>query len=49
MWYVTGAYHPDIHMRYGSNTALKFGRDSDKESVVSSDASVYTAEMPAFR
>ncbi|KAK3601912.1 hypothetical protein CHS0354_041851 [Potamilus streckersoni] len=37
--YTQGVYVPDLHLRYGSNSALKMGLESDRESIVSSEVS----------
>ncbi|XP_069124056.1 tyrosine-protein phosphatase non-receptor type 13-like isoform X2 [Argopecten irradians] len=42
----TGTYLPGIHMQYGSEMALRVGRDSDRESIVSSELSLYQQEFP---
>ena len=42
----TGAYRPDIHKQYGSNSALRLGGESDLESVISSDVSIFGHEHP---
>ncbi|KAL3876548.1 hypothetical protein ACJMK2_034389 [Sinanodonta woodiana] len=34
-----GVYIPDLHLKYGSNSALKMGLESDRESIVSSELS----------
>ena len=36
-----GVYQPDIHVQYGSAAALRLMPDSDLESVMSSNASLY--------
>ena len=45
----TGAYRPDIHKQYGSNSALKMGQESDLDSVISSDVSVFGHDQQALR
>ena len=49
MFLFTGAYRPDIHRQYGSNTALKMGQESDLESIVSSDVSMLAPDNLALR
>ena len=41
-----GAYRPDIHKQYGSNSALRMGGESDLESVISSDVSIFGHDHP---
>ena len=41
-----GAYRPDIHKQYGSNSALRMGGESDMESVISSDVSIFGHDHP---
>ena len=47
--FFTGAYRPDIHKQYGSNSALRMGRESDLDSIVSTDTSVLAHDNLALR
>ena len=43
-------YKPDIHKQYGSNSALRMGgQESDLESIVSSDVSMFGHDHNALR
>ncbi|KAL5018640.1 hypothetical protein ScPMuIL_004362 [Solemya velum] len=39
-----GMYMPDIHPHYGSQTALKLGLDSDRDSIISSEISIFNQD-----
>jgi len=49
VFFYTGAYLPGMHMQYGSEMALRMGRDSDRDSIISSEASLYHHDLHTLR
>ncbi|XP_022313821.2 tyrosine-protein phosphatase non-receptor type 13-like isoform X2 [Crassostrea virginica] len=41
MSFTQGSYTPGLHMKHGSDIALRLGRDSDRDSIISSEMSLY--------
>lgn len=40
MSFTQGSYTPGLHMKHGSDIALRLGRDSDRDSIISSEISL---------